>query len=258
MKSLIPFWTLYLPLFSLAGILSLYGLFYFWKKEQLAKLKIHPHPPKDHIMKKERRYTWYSLGVFALAGLGLDWFTAQAWTQVFTDWQAFPWWYHPVSLLLIFGLNDAYFYWVHRFLHWKPIFQRVHIWHHKFHHPTPFTAFAFHPIEAVLQIGFIPLVALVLPIHSSLFLFFVSFLLLMSIYGHLGFELRANKKGIARWFNTAIHHHQHHEFFHYNYGIYLNFWDKIMGTNHPTYPEAFWEFGEQVEKKAEKVDYSQK
>jgi len=39
--------------------------------------------------------------------------------------------------------------------------------------------------------------------------------------------------------NTAVAHNQHHKYFKGNYGLYLLFWDRIMGTMRDDYDEAF-------------------
>ncbi|MDP9077872.1 MAG: hypothetical protein M3O71_10645 [Bacteroidota bacterium] len=31
----------------------------------------------------------------------------------------------------------------------------------------------------------------------------------------------------------------HHRYVKYNFGIYFNFWDRVMKTNHPKYEENF-------------------
>jgi sterol desaturase/sphingolipid hydroxylase (fatty acid hydroxylase superfamily) len=41
------------------------------------------------------------------------------------------------------------------------------------------------------------------------------------------------------WNNTTTGHDLHHELGRYNYGFYFRWWDKLMGTEHPGYPERF-------------------
>jgi sterol desaturase/sphingolipid hydroxylase (fatty acid hydroxylase superfamily) len=31
----------------------------------------------------------------------------------------------------------------------------------------------------------------------------------------------------------------HHRYVNYNYGLYFNIWDRLMGTNHPRYEEEY-------------------
>ncbi|MEZ4828540.1 MAG: sterol desaturase family protein [Bacteroidia bacterium] len=245
------FWTIFLPVTAVVAVVFLYLLFYVWKGEKFRRLKISAQTAPPAIMKQEIRFTAVSLIVFALAGWGLDKAIEKGWANVYSQPGGYSWVYLLISLVLAFLIHDTWFYWTHRLLHWKPVYKRVHNWHHRFHNPNPFTAFAFHPVEAVVQIAIVPIVGLILPVYQGVLIFFATFVLFMSVYGHLGFELRANKKGVFKVFNTAIHHYQHHRYFHCNYGIYFNFWDRIMGTNHPTYPQAFIDFGEKVIKPEE-------
>jgi sterol desaturase/sphingolipid hydroxylase (fatty acid hydroxylase superfamily) len=118
----------------------------------------------------------------------------------------------------------------------------VHKTHHLSVNPTPFAAYAFHPVEAVIEVAIIPLVAFTIPHHTSAITIFSLYSLLLNVIGHLGYEFFP--RGFARhwlfkWHNTSTHHNMHHRLVKYNYGLYFNFWDRIMHTNHPNYEESF-------------------
>jgi sterol desaturase/sphingolipid hydroxylase (fatty acid hydroxylase superfamily) len=49
------------------------------------------------------------------------------------------------------------------------------------------------------------------------------------------------KTPLKYFLNTPTHHAMHHEKMRGNYGIYFNFWDRLMGTNHPHYEVRFLE-----------------
>jgi sterol desaturase/sphingolipid hydroxylase (fatty acid hydroxylase superfamily) len=54
--------------------------------------------------------------------------------------------------------------------------------------------------------------------------------------GHSGFEYFASKS--SRFPSPLIcttFHDLHHSQFHYNYGNFFSFWDRICGTVHPKY-----------------------
>ena len=64
----------------------------------------------------------------------------------------------------------------------------------------------------------------------------------INLYGHLGIELLA--PGFAahplfKVLNTTSHHHQHHTSTNYNFGLYFQLWDRLLGTNHPRYAQTF-------------------
>jgi len=155
-----------------------------------------------------------------------------------------------LSVLVLVALHDAYFYWSHRFLHWGPMFRTIHHAHHRSTHPTPLAAFAFHPVEAAIQYAFVPLVALVAPLHVVTLLVFGMVMSALNVYGHGGIELSPRAfvhTGIGRYLLTPTHHGLHHSSIVYNYGFYSNVWDRMMGTNHPGYERVFDEVCERPE-----------
>jgi Delta7-sterol 5-desaturase len=46
--------------------------------------------------------------------------------------------------------------------------------------------------------------------------------------------------------NTATHHNMHHQLLKHNFGLYFNFWDRLMGTNHPEYEQRFEEIAQRT------------
>ena len=103
-------------------------------------------------------------------------------------------------------------------------------------------AFAFHPLEAIVEVGIVPLVVFLMPIHPLALLIWVLYQTGMNVLGHLGFELFPSgftTGKISKWHNTSTHHNMHHKLVNCNYGLYYNFWDRIMGTNHAHYSEEF-------------------
>jgi Delta7-sterol 5-desaturase len=146
------------------------------------------------------------------------------------------------SVVLLLVLHDTYFYWAHRFLHWGPVFRIAHVAHHRSLNPTPFAAFSFHPIEAVIQYGFVPLIALVAPLHVMALLIFGLVMTALNVYGHGGIELSPRgfvRNPVGRFLLTPTHHDLHHTTVDYNYGFYSSVWDRLMGTNYPGYQAAF-------------------
>ena len=108
--------------------------------------------------------------------------------------------------------------------------------------PTPFSAYALHPIEALLDVSIIPLIVFTIPYHVSAITIFSAYTLILNVMGHLGFEFFPRKfttHQFFKWHNTATHHNMHHRHFKYNFSIYFNIWDRLMKTNHPLYDETF-------------------
>lgn len=117
-------------------------------------------------------------------------------------------------------------------MHHPDIFKHVHLVHQKSTNPSPWTAYAFHPLEAIVEVSIVPLIAFALPVHhGSLTLFFI-IQVFINVYGHLGYEIYPqgfNKHWLGKWINTSVAHNQHHKDFDGNYGLYFLFWDRWMG-----------------------------
>lgn len=223
-----------------AGLAFLF--FYIIKKQAFSKWKIQMKYPKLTRILKEIKHSAVTAMVFACIGVILYWFKNLGYTKIYTDIHQFGWAYLLFSFVLLTFIHDTYFYWMHRLMHHPKLFLLLHRVHHQSRNPTPWTSLAFHPLEAIVEIGIVPLAVFILPFHPIAILLFTTWSLFWNVLGHLGFELFP--KGfvhhpVFRWFNTSTHHNMHHQKSNCNYGLYYNFWDTMMGTNHKTYRATF-------------------
>jgi lathosterol oxidase len=224
----------------LAGLAFL--VFYVWRHRRLVALKIQPRPATRKDIRREVLYSLSSLAVFALVGVLVFVMWRAGVTKMYLRIADHGWgWLALSSVLLIFA-HDAYFYWTHRLMHWKPLFPLVHRIHHLSRTPTPWAAFSFHPLEAVIEAGLFPFFILAVPTHPLAALVWLTYMTVMNVLGHCGHEILPRgftRHPLTRWHNTAVHHDMHHQHVHCNYGLYYNLWDRLMGTNHARYDEAF-------------------
>ena len=152
--------------------------------------------------------------------------------------------YYILAFPLMFIIHDTYFYWTHRLMHHKKLFNIMHLVHHKSTNPSPWAAYAFHPFESIVEVGIFVVFLFTIPVHKTHIPLFFLFSIIYNIYGHLGWELYPkgfSKTSIGKWINTSVNHNQHHKYFKGNYGLYTLFWDRMMGTIRPDYDEAFEE-----------------
>lgn len=142
--------------------------------------------------------------------------------------------------------HDAWFYWIHRGMHSKALFRATHLHHHKSRTPTPWTAYSFTTIEAVLEVAFVPVFLLVtsqlgIAYAGLAILAFVWHQMIRNVMAHAGSELFPAgwvDNPWTDWISTTTHHDLHHSSGH-NYGFYFTWWDRWMGTEHPRYKEEF-------------------
>jgi lathosterol oxidase len=229
---------------------SFYLVFYVWKNKKFWYAKIQQLYPEKKAVVREIKYSLSTIFIFTIVIALVVWARKSGLTRFYEPFDKHGYTYFFLSIVLMIFVHDTYFYWTHRMMHWKPLFKRVHKTHHLSTTPTPFAAYAFHPLEAFVEVGILPLIAFTIPYDRSAIVIFGVYSLLLNVTGHLGFELFP--KGFAthklfKWHNTSTHHNMHHRFVKCNYGLYFNFWDRIMKTNHPHYEESFSEVVEKRE-----------
>jgi sterol desaturase/sphingolipid hydroxylase (fatty acid hydroxylase superfamily) len=217
-------------------------LFYIFLRRRLIARKIQPLFPTSPEIRRDILYSLLTFNIFAATGV-LTWFLQRHhWIHLYAPVSIHGWPYFWFTVVALIFLHDAWFYWTHRLMHWRPLFKTMHAVHHLSHNPTPWAAFAFHPTEAIVQAIIFPLVALFLPMHPLVALIWLTYMTFMNVIGHLGFELLPRgflNHWYTRWYNTSVHHNMHHRRVHCNYGLYFNLWDRLMGTNHRQYEDEY-------------------
>lgn len=227
--------------YLVAGIYFL--IFYVLFRKGFSSKKIQAAYPKLNDYLREIGYSLGTIILFAAVPIFIVQNPAvRPYTTLYDRMDGMGWGYYWFAYLLMFLMHDTYFYWAHRIMHHPSIFKWVHKVHHLSTNPSPWAAYAFHPLESIVETGVFVLFVFTIPIHQShLFLFFF-FSIIYNAYGHLGWELYPagfSKSWIGKWINTSVSHNQHHKYFKGNYGLYLLFWDRVMGTLREDYDSAF-------------------
>jgi lathosterol oxidase len=233
-----------------------YMIFYVWKRKHLFRFKIQVSFPRASIIKTELLYSFSTIVIFAMVVFACLFSPLSNYTMLYEEIDQYSIGYYLFSIVLVIFLHDTYFYWMHRLMHWKKIFPFVHRVHHLSHNPTPLAAFSFHPFEALLEAAVLPLIVFTVPLHPSVVGIFGAYMLTMNVIGHLGYELfpeRFMKNKFFRHFTTSTHHNMHHHYGKGNYGLYFNFWDRLLGTNHQRYEEHFTEVSRKARETETKV-----
>lgn len=225
-----------------AGVAWLLGYVLF--KKRWRSRKIIPRDPAASDVRREVGWSLLTALIYGLVGAGTLMLARLGWTQLYRDIGAYglTWFWCSVAIIIL--VHDAYFYWTHRLMHHPWLFRWFHRVHHLSTNPTPWAAYAFGPLEAVVQAGIFPLVALTMPVHPLAFMAFMLWQITFNVLGHTGYEFHPHwlmDSRLGRWLNTPTNHVQHHEKMRGNYGLYFNFWDRLMGTNHRDYESRFRE-----------------
>lgn len=159
-------------------------------------------------------------------------FHAVATTGVFTMETPLPsfkslLWQVPV----FYVIEDFYFYWIHRFLHWKRIYKYVHKVHHEYKAPFGLAAEYAHPIETIfLGIGSV-LGPFIFARHLLTLWIWLVFRIFETVEDHSGYDIPWNPTNFIPFWGGAIHHDYHHKTFEGPYSSVFTFWDWVFGTD---------------------------
>ena len=217
-------------------------IYYVWFRNRWQHTKIQPKFPTLNDYQREIFYSLISILIFVIIGVIVFVSPLSAYNQVYTDIAEYGWGYWTFSILLMIVVHDTYFYWTHRAMHHPRLFRYFHLTHHRSVNPSPWAAYAFHPLEGVVEAGIVVPIAFLFPIHLSALMVFLIFMIVYNVYGHLGYELFPrgfSRHPIGRWLNTSVNHNQHHKHFDGNYGLYFLFWDRVMGTLRADYDASY-------------------
>jgi Delta7-sterol 5-desaturase len=219
-----------------------FTVFWMWRWEALAHRRIQRRRPSSKAIRREIRYSISTAFIFSAVGLATVHLSRIGVLQNYESFDSYSWAYWVVSIALAILIHDAYFYWTHRAMHHPALFARFHRVHHLSTSPSPWAAYAFAPLEALVSALVVPLILLVLPMHDSAIFVFLIYMIVMNVIGHLGIELYPSsfaRGRWTRWYSTSTHHNLHHRDFHGNYGLYFTWWDRLAGTQHADYLDTF-------------------
>lgn len=223
---------------------SAWLFFYVLFRRRWSARKIVPEFPSPREMGREIGFSVLTVVIYGVVGALTMLAAMRGWTRLYFDMTAHGWAWLWFSVALTILIHDTYFYWTHRLMHHPKLFRHFHRVHHLSTNPSPWAAYAFGPLEAVVQAGIFPLVAFTLPIHPLAFLIFMTWQITYNILGHSGFEIWPRglmDTWLGKFTNTPTNHVMHHEHFAGNYGLYFNVWDRLCGTNHAGYEARFCE-----------------
>lgn len=162
------------------------------------------------------------------------WALANGWVP-FASFATSPIWFLALFFLIPIW-SSFHFYWVHRWLHWPPLYKLAHSLHHRNVNVGPWSGISMHPIEHLIYFTTY-LVHFLVPTHPMHLLFHNYMQTLHPIFSHSGFDklLIADKDHaqIGDFF-----HQLHHRYFECNYGTVEMPWDKWFGSFHDGSDEA--------------------
>jgi Delta7-sterol 5-desaturase len=222
------------------GLFMVVAYFLIWRLlgKRLQNWRIQPSPRADASqIKFELKNAVWAFLVGAFSSSVILYLNSLGYNKIYTDITDYSLGWGMATFFIIWVVDDAWFYWVHRLLHHRSIYRYIHAVHHHSIDVTPFSSMSFHFMEAFLLAGWIFPVSFVIPLYLPALAAFQIVGLLNNIKSHLGYELYPTffNRSWLRFFVPSTHHNMHHSKFKGNYGLHFRFWDLICGTEFSDY-----------------------
>ena len=227
--------------YYLLSALVIWGVLHVLLKRRLAHRVIGGWPTRADL-RREITYSISTLCVITALNAGILALVVSGIFEVYEQPLKHGLAWLLLSLPLMIVWHDFYFYWTHRLLHTRWLFRNVHGVHHRSRNPSPWAAFSFHPIEALVNSMVVPITLVAVPLNEYVIAAFAIHQIIRNAHGHAAVE--SLPRGFARhWlggrFVTTTHHHLHHETAQGNYGLWFTWMDRWFGTERQDYFERF-------------------
>jgi sterol desaturase/sphingolipid hydroxylase (fatty acid hydroxylase superfamily) len=144
-------------------------------------------------------------------------------------------WSVALSLLLSMLAYDAWFYWMHRLIHAKPLYRKIHRWHHLSLPSVSWSNNSDTLLDNLFLQSYWMFAHLIIPIAPAVLLFNKLYDQISGVIGHSGVEHGGGMTWPPSPMISVTHHDQHHRFFNCNYATHFTLWDRLMGTLHHTH-----------------------
>lgn len=227
--------------YYLLSALAIWGVLHVLLRRRLAHRVIGGWPTGADL-RREMTYSVSTLCVITALNAGVLALVVSGVVEVYPEplKHGLAWLLASLPLMILW--HDFYFYWTHRLLHTRWLFRHVHGVHHRSRNPSPWAAFSFHPIEALVNSMVLPIALFAVPLNEYVVLAFAIHQIVRNAHGHAAIE--SLPRGFVRhWlggrFVTTTHHHLHHETGRGNYGLWFTWMDRWFGTEREDYFERF-------------------
>ncbi|UDD65234.1 hypothetical protein AFCA_012425 [Aspergillus flavus] len=142
----------------------------------------HPHFLPNQI-RQEIRQGITSIPVIAVLTAPFFLAEVRGWTKLYdfadeAPFRAYNWLQYPLFVCF----TDCGIYWIHRGLHYPPVYRWLHKPHHKWIMPSPFASYAFHPVDGWSQSIPYHVYPLLFPLQKSAYLGLFVFVTMWTVF----------------------------------------------------------------------------
>jgi len=154
----------------------------------------------------------------------------------YLDWREHPIWFVLIICAIPF-FDSAHFYFIHRLLHWKPLYRVAHAVHHRNVSTGPWSGFSMHPLEHLIYLSNV-LIHVLFASHPIHIFFHLQWNAIGAGVSHTGYE-SLTVRGKPVIYLSPFHHQLHHRLYNCNYGNSLVPMDRLFGSDHDGTAEAW-------------------
>lgn len=216
-----------------------YFIFWIIGRKYFKKIRIQETERANlHHFKHDLGFSAITFLIFAIMDVCFLYLESKGYTQIYLNINEYGYLWLGLSFFIVLFIDDMFFYWSHRAMHLPRFYKFFHKVHHESTDPSPLTAFAFHPSEAVIEQLMHVVLPFLLPLNFGLMIAWQIFSMLNNVLGHLGYEIYPKgwvKFPLLQFKTASTHHNMHHQLFNGNYALYFTWWDKWMGTEFKDY-----------------------
>lgn len=141
-----------------------------------------------------------------------------------------PLWVMAAQLFFFAVLDDFLFYWMHRALHTRWLFKKVHGIHHRIITPWAITGHYMHPVEYVATGLLMLLGPALLGAHVATAYLWIALRQWEAAEGHCGYDLPWTPTKLFPGSDGALHHDAHHAKINGNFAGFFPHCDRWFGT----------------------------
>jgi len=184
------------------------------------------------VRRLERRLAWTTIGIILVLGTATTILALAGRIEVATG---------PVDpgriameVVAWLAVVELYLYGLHRLMHTRAMFRRVHRLHHLSAATDAWTALSLHPVEALAAFGIFPALVVAHPVHVATIVGVSAFMILMLVGTHVNHEPvpRAwHESALTSWLTTPLVHVGHHADARANFGAATTLPDRLFGTH---------------------------
>ena len=213
-------------------------LYFYTFKRQDRKLRFS----KQELGRDDRKFfahdqVWDNIFWSCVSGVTLwttyevffMWSYANDLLPFYLNWREHPVWFMVILFAIPFW-DSFHFYFIHRLLHWKPLYRIAHSVHHRNVSTGPWSGFSMHPLEHLIYLSSV-LIHVLFASHPIHILFHMQWTAIGAATGHTGYE-SLTVRGQPLIYLSPFHHQLHHRLYNCNYGNSLVPMDKLFGSDH--------------------------